>query len=429
MNYNDGKVHTDFFDKPKEELDLIAKEFSEGNENLEELLKTLWSKKIKTSACCIGHKKSKSLFLNENTGEIIEKDNNLVSYISIVIDDESKNKIMPLITSMLEKYKDKIDVKISTNHALLKPVLSIHCDMDIKDDFFKSLSEAVKKDEQKNNLLIDFALDFEKKGNELFGAKKFYNLMGNDDKEYLNLQSGQTISLDYNKLKIISNIDDKILKDIWMEIIKINPCYIKFISSKSSNFKIVALEAIKINPYSISVLFDSRNEISCYIELALEAVKLDNSNIKFLPYDYIEYEKVAFNIIKTNPIILCIVDNRGIKDYDKFVLDLLKVDSSIFTYIDKEKIRDYDKFMDEVLKINPTLSKYINSVEQDNSNLTVTSNNYEEISTINVEQTESENKSLGIKLLHIASNIKSIFLNNKVKLHDSEELNTSSKKR
>lgn len=41
MNYNDGKGHTDFFDKPKEELDLIAKEFSEGNENLEELLKTL----------------------------------------------------------------------------------------------------------------------------------------------------------------------------------------------------------------------------------------------------------------------------------------------------------------------------------------------------------------------------------------------------
>ena len=53
MNYNDGKVHVEFYDKP-EEYEMIAEQFSKGNPLLKETLLVLWKNGIKTIASTNG---------------------------------------------------------------------------------------------------------------------------------------------------------------------------------------------------------------------------------------------------------------------------------------------------------------------------------------------------------------------------------------
>lgn len=54
MNYNDGKIHTEFYNEDVDRKE-IAKQFSEGDEQLEKCLLELWNNGIQTTACCRGH--------------------------------------------------------------------------------------------------------------------------------------------------------------------------------------------------------------------------------------------------------------------------------------------------------------------------------------------------------------------------------------
>lgn len=54
MNYNDGKIHTEFYNEDVDRKE-IAKQFSEGDEQLEKCLLELWDNGIQTTACCRGH--------------------------------------------------------------------------------------------------------------------------------------------------------------------------------------------------------------------------------------------------------------------------------------------------------------------------------------------------------------------------------------
>lgn len=74
MIYNDGQVHTDFYDKEVDKIE-IAKQFSEGDIQLQDCLLKLWEKGIKTLACCRGHGDTSiayiSLVFDENSSDLI----------------------------------------------------------------------------------------------------------------------------------------------------------------------------------------------------------------------------------------------------------------------------------------------------------------------------------------------------------------------
>ena len=75
MSYNDGKVHTEFYDK-KVNIEKIADDFSEGDSKLKSILLALWKNNIKTNACCKGHNDGRpayiSFIINENVKKIIQ---------------------------------------------------------------------------------------------------------------------------------------------------------------------------------------------------------------------------------------------------------------------------------------------------------------------------------------------------------------------
>lgn len=64
MSYNDGEVHTDFYDYDAIDKESIAKQFSEGDIQLQNCLIKLWDKGIKTVACCRGHDEKQSAYIS-----------------------------------------------------------------------------------------------------------------------------------------------------------------------------------------------------------------------------------------------------------------------------------------------------------------------------------------------------------------------------
>lgn len=93
MNYNDGKVHTEFYNEDVDRKE-IAKQFSEGDEQLEKCLLDLWNNGIQTTACCCGHDTEEytrlpyiSLEFNHDVSGLI---NNLYSYMNL---PENRNSI------------------------------------------------------------------------------------------------------------------------------------------------------------------------------------------------------------------------------------------------------------------------------------------------------------------------------------------------
>ena len=82
MNYNDGKVHVEFYDKP-EEYEMIAEQFSKGNPLLKETLLVLWKNGIKTIASTNGDENEKPFIMFQMTREntrLVEALCNLISF-------------------------------------------------------------------------------------------------------------------------------------------------------------------------------------------------------------------------------------------------------------------------------------------------------------------------------------------------------------
>lgn len=75
MSYNDGKVHTEFYNKSVD-IEKIANDFSEGDYKLQSILLALWEKGIMTVACCKGHDDGRpayiSFAINEKSKKLIE---------------------------------------------------------------------------------------------------------------------------------------------------------------------------------------------------------------------------------------------------------------------------------------------------------------------------------------------------------------------
>ena len=90
MNYNNGSSDMRFFDSAsEEELQERAKDYSEGNSDLELTLLNLWNHRIKTKGCCIGH--------NDNSK----------GYLSFMLNDKNSYKYL----NEVFRLHQRLDVK------------------------------------------------------------------------------------------------------------------------------------------------------------------------------------------------------------------------------------------------------------------------------------------------------------------------------
>ena len=89
---NDGKCHT--IDEIKNSgMAKSAKEFSEGDKNLESILLNLWEMGIETVACCIGRNEE-----NHPEDDSIFK----IPYLTIKIDEQNYSKVITLIKHIMQ---------------------------------------------------------------------------------------------------------------------------------------------------------------------------------------------------------------------------------------------------------------------------------------------------------------------------------------
>lgn len=100
MNYNDGNVHLDFYNKSADKKE-IARQFAEGDPLLYETILELWEKGIKTLACCKGH--------------TLKDGSQTNPYLSIIIDEKSE-QIVRNICNFIHYYnRDGFDLRFSNN--------------------------------------------------------------------------------------------------------------------------------------------------------------------------------------------------------------------------------------------------------------------------------------------------------------------------
>ena len=130
MIYNNGS--TTNFDKIEDYIK-AAKEFSEGDKELEKLLLYCFSNRIKTVACCKGHKENKSL-----------------PYIAFSYNENNKEFIYNLM-SLFNNY----DINISFVKSIGGYIFSIRS---IKEDFelFKTINNYLEEKTKDINITDDF---------------------------------------------------------------------------------------------------------------------------------------------------------------------------------------------------------------------------------------------------------------------------------
>ncbi len=144
-----NKIHND------NDAQKAAKTFSEGRKSLEDLIYFCITNKIKTLACCAGHKR--------NLGEPYND-----GYISFNMDDEFTRNVIKYINTKLDDLSENISIDEKNDGTLTE---GIYCDYETADYTFtkilENLQECIDKDvnidesncDNEMNRWIDFKLE------------------------------------------------------------------------------------------------------------------------------------------------------------------------------------------------------------------------------------------------------------------------------
>lgn len=149
MSYNDGQVHTEFYNQ-KDNIEKVAEDFSEGDNLLKNSLLKLWENNIKTMACCKGHEEKES-----------------PAYISLIIDDNSYY-LVKKITEFLYLYDGKIELDFENGNYGDSFSISMASEQD-KNYFLNFLCLSLQNNEKNvdvnNNVTLyaSYLLDFAKR--------------------------------------------------------------------------------------------------------------------------------------------------------------------------------------------------------------------------------------------------------------------------
>ena len=136
MSYNDGQVHTEFYNKSVD-IEKIANDFSEGDYKLQSILLALWENGIMTIACCKGH------------------DDGRPAYISFVINEKSK-KLIQSTSEYLYLQDGKIELDFGFNGKDYDTFTVYMGDEKVKEEYLNFinslLSQRIEHDKFNNNI-------------------------------------------------------------------------------------------------------------------------------------------------------------------------------------------------------------------------------------------------------------------------------------
>lgn len=306
-NYGNEKIYPETLENKKLNFELLAEQFSEGNDNLKMALLTSWKNDVQTVGCCIGHKERcdengmvKKLCVDFDTKEIVERklsfEDSLSSYISFKIKIENSSVLSKLYTALDEKYLNKISLQLSVNpHGFL--MLDVHAAESIKDDFFKFMT-------------IFYTMNNNYQGSDLFNffISLEENARENNDcyNEIIVQEKMMTSPLTYFYKKgddTLLFFGEEINEENIIGTILNNISYLKYISDSNSNIPECFVEYI----------------IESIIKRDINAIKYINKNV-----DNLIYSRICMEAIKQDSKVLAMVDKSKLNDDFRNSLNIRK---------------------------------------------------------------------------------------------------------
>lgn len=307
QNYGNEKIYPETLENKKLNFELLAEQFSEGNDNLKMALLTSWKNDVQTVGCCIGHKERcdengmvKKLCVDFDTKEIVERklsfEDSLSSYISFKIKIENSSVLSKLYTALDEKYLNKISLQLSVNpHGFL--MLDVHVAESIKDDFFKFITNfyTINNNYQESDL-FNFFISLEenaRENNDCYNEIIVQEKMMTSPLTYFYKKGDDTL-LFFGEEINEENIIGTILNNI---------SYLKYISDSNSNIPECFVEYI----------------IESIIKRDINAIKYINKNV-----DNLIYARICMEVIKQDSKVLAMVDKNKLNDDFRDSLNIRK---------------------------------------------------------------------------------------------------------
>lgn len=127
----------------KNNLEQMAYDFSEGNEDLKNILMLLWESEIKTKACCSGHEKTILEDLKNNFHEFYDVN----GYLSICVDNMNPMTIDLLIATLISNsHKNIAEVMLEVNNheGLEKTVVIYNVKPSVNHNPFEEIYKVIK---------------------------------------------------------------------------------------------------------------------------------------------------------------------------------------------------------------------------------------------------------------------------------------------
>lgn len=214
MNYNNGLSDTTFYQSvTNEELEKRARDYSEGNKDLETILLNLWKKEVFTKGCCIGHEELPKHII---TG----------GYISFKLNSDNSYKFLNMLIDMIRKlHMDEIDIIVLDHSA------GIYFSLSKRETVLSSVLELVRSD------FDDYQEDSKRK--QLMEALTFINTIS------LNFEFGIT------KEKMWIAVYDKNNQSVEVKVTPI------FLLKQMTNPKI---------PFNIMFTYDELNQVIAFFQ-------------------------------------------------------------------------------------------------------------------------------------------------------------------
>lgn len=306
-NYGNEKIYPETLENKKLNFELLAEQFSEGNDNLKMALLTSWKNDVQTVGCCIGHKERcdengmvKKLCVDFDTKEIVERklsfEDSLSSYISFKIKIENSSVLSKLYTALDEKYLNKISLQLSVNpHGFL--MLDVHAAESIKDDFFKFMTNFyTMNNNYQGSDLFNFFISLEenaRENNDCYNEIIVQEKMMTSPLTYFYKKGDDTL-LFFGEEINEENIIGTILNNI---------SYLKYISDSNSNIPECFVEYI----------------IESIIKRDINAIKYINKNV-----DNLIYSRICMEAIKQDSKVLAMVDKSKLNDDFRNSLNIRK---------------------------------------------------------------------------------------------------------
>ena len=214
MGYNNGVPVNGVLEAGIIKKYLMAKNFSEGNKDLEHLLWQCWKNGINTISCCAGHP------------ETMEKS---IAYIVVELNENSELFLENAISAIMEKNITGIQIDFGIS-SKVNPTISFYAmDENQKDLLFNLLSSSIgSKKQEYNSVYFDIvskfkwmAVDLEKSIN--------YSITNSSMSLFIANEGWVIINPDENSAHLSTLLSNKSWDEV-LECVETYPVYVDLIS-------------------------------------------------------------------------------------------------------------------------------------------------------------------------------------------------------